>query len=227
MKKIFGMALAVLLLGNSVEAAQVQGNPVAFGDSDSQGIQNAEVAEDTYDAYYLNGVGYMATNRNKLAIEEFQKALALEPNNVKNVRIYMALGHCYCNLFKNQEAVEALNKAIELGSDDKNVMSQVYANRGRAYHQMGKYENAVADVNKAVAISPTPKAVFYFHLAISYGKMGNKKAMFQNYAKAIETAPEDIGYYRLRATAYEEEKEYKLALADINIAIKKSAKPRL
>ena len=225
MRKIFGLALAVLLLGNSVEAAQVQGNLVAFGDSDSQGIQNAEVAEDTYDAYYLNGVGYMATNRNKLAIEEFQKALALEPNNVKNVRIYMALGHCYCNLFKNQEAVEALNKAVELGSDDKNVMSQVYAHRGRAYHQMGKYENAIADVNKAVAISPTPKAVFYFHLAISYGKMGNKEAMFQNYAKAIETEPENIGYYRLRATAYEEEKEYKLALADINIAIKKSAKP--
>ena len=222
MKKIFGMALAVLLLGNSVEAAQVQGNLAGVRADDS----SVEVSADTYEAYYSRGFAYFKDGKSQLAAEEFEKALVLDSENANNIEIYVALGECYCRFYKNKEALGALNKALDLvPSDDKARLIQVYRLRGRAYEQMKEYESALADINKAIEISAGRELSLYYQLATTHQKAGNKEAAFKSYTKAIELEPENSEHYRARSGGYKNEGEYELALADLDKVIEKSSQP--
>jgi len=76
------------------------------------------------------------------AIEDFNKAIALDPNYAK---AYTNRGIAYADKGQHDRAIEDYNKAIAL---DPNY-AEAYTNRGVAYYLKGNMGRAISDFQKA------------------------------------------------------------------------------
>ncbi|MBE9595184.1 MAG: tetratricopeptide repeat protein, partial [Proteobacteria bacterium] len=88
------------------------------------------------------GAAYANLNLHERAIEDYDKALELNP---KYAMAYHNRGGAYANLKQYERAIEDYNKAIELNPN----YAKAYGNRGIAYSEIGKYEESVRDMKKS------------------------------------------------------------------------------
>ena len=100
--------------------------------------------------YYKKGLDHGKLEKYQEAIENFNKAIELDPNSVA---FYFARGDVYEILKKYEEAINDYDEAIELDPDN----SYCYCNRGIAYEKMGEYQEAINDYNKAIELDSNCK----------------------------------------------------------------------
>lgn len=98
------------------------------------------------------GLAYDCLNREDEAIAKFRQAAALKPT----AHVYSQIGMAYGKQKKNAEAMEALQKALQL--DPSFVMTYVYM--GGVYQNMGDLADAMANFKHALAIDPHNEAAF-------------------------------------------------------------------
>ena len=113
------------------------------------------------------------------------------------------------DLGKHEEAIEDLNKAIELKPD----YALAYNNRGIAYNNLGQYDRAIEDYDKAIELNPD-YAHAYYNRGYSYDDLKQYDRAIEDYDKAIELDPNDADYYTNRARAYRKLGNTSLAEAD-------------
>jgi tetratricopeptide (TPR) repeat protein len=137
------------------------------------------------DAYYYNELGniYLALERYDNAVENFKKALKIQPNDGV---VYNSLGYAYIELKKPDLAIEKLNKAIKL----EPKMGRAFFNRGKAYVSKGEnwQSNYIKDFNKAALLDPSIKvnlASQYFSLIVRKGCALFEKEMIIEFAKKL------------------------------------------
>lgn len=115
---------------------------------------------------------------------------------------------------RNQEAIEAYSRAIELDPKDEDA----YSSRARAYENLGDYQRAIRDYDKAIELNPKD-ADAYYSRADAYEKLGDYQQAINDYTLAIRFNPKDEYYYSSRAKVYEAVGNYQRAKNDLTKAI--------
>lgn len=106
------------------------------------------------------GLAFMRKGMFNEAIDEFEDAIVLDP---ENSIIYNNLGNAYIEVERLEEAIDVLEKAILLSPD----FADLHNNLGRAYLKMSQCKNAVGAFEKAISINTYyPDA--YYNLALAY-----------------------------------------------------------
>ena len=103
-------------------------------------------------AHHSLGYYYQSRDRNK-AIEEYNKALELDPNLGITLN---QLGYTYYGVDNYEKAIEYFKKYASVSPGEPNP----YDSMGDTYYQMGRLEEAIAKYKEALEIKPD----FYWSL---------------------------------------------------------------
>ena len=163
-------------------------------------------------AWYSNrGVLYQDQQKYKLALDDYNKAIELNPNHAN---AYVNRGVLYKDLQKYDLALSDYSKAIDINPNDANA----YYNRGNLYYNQQKYELALSDYNKAIELNPN-HANAYVNRGVLYKDLQKYDLALSDYSKAIDINPNDANAYYNRGNLYYNQQKYELALSDYSKAI--------
>ena len=129
-------------------------------------------------AYYNRGMVYDNMGRFDKAIEDFDKAIALNPSYLD---AYNNRGLVFKEMGRFDKAIEDFDKATALNPSDPDP----YYNRGVAFAEMGKFDKAIDQFDKTININPKYTAA-YGERGKVYIKTGNKKLAVSNFQKACD-----------------------------------------
>jgi cytochrome c-type biogenesis protein CcmH/NrfG len=94
------------------------------------------------------------------SIKMLEGLVANDPNN-RNA--WVELGHNYFDSDQPVKAIEAYGKALALGPDDPNVLTD----QGVMFRRMGQYDRAIDNFSKAATLDPTHAQSIY-NLGVVY-----------------------------------------------------------
>ena len=107
--------------------------------------------------HYNRGLAYYGAGEYEAAIEDFKRAVELEPGHA---RAYNSRGAAYASLGNPEQAVEDFKRAIELNPGH----ARAYYNLGKVYFGLGDRERGLINYKKAAALG-VKEAVDYLRRA--------------------------------------------------------------
>ena len=113
-------------------------------------------------------------------------------------RAYLNRGVANATRGQNSEALEDLNRAVEL--NPKSTSSLV--SRGALKNNMGRFNDAYADLTQASEIDPR-YAGAYANRALSQFNLGNRSMGFDDIYRALEIEPDNKNYRKILKWAIE------------------------
>lgn len=173
--------------------------------------------------------------------------LSLYPDT--SFKAYVNLGKAYFDLNDYPNALENLNKAIDINpgndtayynrgavylSQDRNNEAiedfnkaievnprhwEAYFNRGRTYYASGGYEKAIDDFSKVIEINPEFEEVYYNMGTIYASVFNDHIKALKYYSRAIEIKPDYASAYHNRGTVYVSMGDDNNAIDDFSAAI--------
>lgn len=120
--------------------------------------------------------------RNKLALEECDRALRLDPHLPE---VYQFMGQLLLSLGENLQAIEAFEKAIQM----QPTFGEVYADLGQAYLRSGRYEDAAKLAREAIKIDQINPTAFYT-IGHALMEMGDYANAFEAFSRALKIKPD-------------------------------------
>ena len=115
-------------------------------------LLSAACADDPFEVHYNRALDYEAAGEYRLAIQEYDRAIELDPNYVD---AYVFRGYSYERLGFELRAIEDFDKAIELDSNH----AVAFNNRGHAYYLLDEFSRAIEDYNRATSLIPLPLSI--------------------------------------------------------------------
>ncbi len=170
------------------------------------------VTKNNYRVYNMRGVAYADLGNFKQAIEDYGRAIEIEPGYPE---AYYNRGKDYTELGNFKKAVEDYTKAIAIKPD----YAMAYNGRGNAYFDLGNQREAIADYARAIEIKPDYLDA-YFNRGNTYVHLGNYQEAIRDYSRAIEIKPDYTGAYKNRGIAYMKSGNNTLAVNDLKTAAK-------
>lgn len=163
------------------------------------------------EAYNNRGNVYQILKQYERAIQDYNKALELNPNLAEayNNRGFL----CMYELKQYERAIQDFDKAIQL--DTKYITS--YANLAFTYYKMEQFEQAIQSISKVIELMPN-EHISYECRAEAYCKLKNYKKAIVDLNKAIELSPNYVEAYQLRGICYQELGDEAKAQADFKKA---------
>jgi tetratricopeptide (TPR) repeat protein len=165
----------------------------------------------TAESHFNRGYDYYQQGEYQKAIEEYNQAIALDPNYTD---AYNNRGLAYTNLGLTQQAIADYSKAIELNPN----YALAYYNRGVIYGNMGQYYEAIADYDQAIALDPNYTDAYY-NRGINYASLGQYHEAIADYTEVINLDANYTDAYNNRGVAYYNLGQYYEAIADYNKVI--------
>ena len=166
--------------------------------------------------YFNRGKSKLAIKDYEGAIEDFCKAIELDP---KNAILYHSRGLAKKALYDFEGAIEDYSISIELDPND----AWAYNGRGIAKLLNQDFSGAIEDYSRAIKLRP--KSAYF------YTNRGEAKQDFQDYigaiedhSKAIELDPKYAFAYYNRGLAKKVLKDYNGAIEDFSMGIKLNPK---
>jgi tetratricopeptide (TPR) repeat protein len=151
----------------------------------------------SYSAFFAQGVIYLDERDNDKAIEEFSKAIALDPD--ENVA-YVGRGYVYAQEKSRNiaKAVADLSKAIARGG---HWCAIAYSNRGAAFLEEKQYDKAIDDFNKTIELSPR-NANAFLGRGLSLANKNQFSRAIEDVNRAIVLNPKKPDAYTVRGLIY-------------------------
>jgi len=140
-------------------------------------------AENTGGEYYNSGNRKISAGDYQGAIEDFNKAITLDPNYVYS---YIYRGVARYELGDYKQSISDFNKAIEIEPAEE----VAYYHRGIARMKLGDYGQAILDFNKSIQIKPTWRT--FSERGFVKEKLGDYTGAIQDYNKAIEVVSSEL-----------------------------------
>jgi hypothetical protein len=107
---------------------------------------------------------YIRQGNYDLAIEEYSKAIALDP---QDAFAYYNRGYIYRQHKRDYDrAIDDFDQAIALDPESANFNANVYFNRGKAYASKGNIDQAIADIERAIELSPSAGSAQVYESAL-------------------------------------------------------------
>ncbi len=95
--------------------------------------------------WFNKGIKFIVNKEYEKAVEAWDKAIELNPNNVA---FYIERGATYMIMEQFEKAIENFNKVISLEPNE----GKAYTARGATYAQLGNIEKAVSDLKKGSSL---------------------------------------------------------------------------
>jgi Flp pilus assembly protein TadD len=130
-------------------------------------LTSGRLSQDSRDSLYNNACYFQRKGKHKLAIEEFKRALAIDPNYAK---AYNGIGISYDFLGDYSSAIDAYEKALALDPD----VDYVYNNLGYCYLLKGELNHAIAAFRKAISLNDQNK-LYHNNLGLAYAQRGDNE----------------------------------------------------
>jgi len=145
------------------------------------------------DKYYLKfylGYSLLSKGAPETALENFRKALDLNPTKQDIPSIYSYMGVCLKDMEKYEKGLEVLSKGEALD----NERTDIYNLMGFCNFKLKKHEEAIRCFKRVIELNPS-SAIDYANIASNYRDMGNREKAIQYYTMALELDP-SIGFAR-------------------------------
>ena len=154
-----------------------------------------------FDEYIRQGCTFCEEGKTGPAIESFEAALKLQPDNPELQQVLQQAigelmkiessshsdrGYEYKDIFNYKEAIKEFNRAIEL--DSKN--GAAYAGRADSYSLLCEWEKAAADYTRAIALNKQDDFLFYYRGMANYFLDKDEEAL-SDLETALRLNPED------------------------------------
>ncbi|MFN8407597.1 MAG: tetratricopeptide repeat protein [Sphingobacteriaceae bacterium] len=108
-----------------------------------------------------------------------ESALVIFPNQVT---LYLFTGIAYARVQQHEKAIEYLTSAVNLGSDNTQILDQLYAALGDSYNALKRYNESDQAFEKALAINPLNSYTlnnYAFYLALRGVALDKAEQMIQ------------------------------------------------
>ncbi|MCB0210164.1 MAG: tetratricopeptide repeat protein [Anaerolineae bacterium] len=161
--------------------------------------------------YLAQGTSYAALDNHQRAIEDFDQAVQLKPDNAFAFR---SRGKSYAVLGNHQKAIENFTQAIKLRPD----AAFFFYYRGESYAALGNHQQAIKDFDQAIELMP--EAAFILHSrGESYAALSNHQQAIEDFDQAIKLIPDAAVIFYDRGTSYVALEDYERAIEDFDQAI--------
>jgi ribosomal protein S12 methylthiotransferase accessory factor len=135
------------------------------------------------DAYYLEfyrGRNFYDQEMVEPALNCFEQALVLEPNEEDKPYIFSYLGRCLRDLGRFEDAVPVLEKGLECDEERPDIHNIL----GVCHFKADRFEQAVHHFQRAVQLNPV-SAIDYANLALNQQRLGRNEEAVTNYQIAL------------------------------------------
>lgn len=162
-------------------------------------------------AFYYRGLAYSASDRDALALQDFDRAASMEPDQA----VYQLRRGISQNRTGNYEdSVKSLTRVLAL--DSENV--QAFSQRAKAYFNLGQSSLALEDLTQAVKRNPNNAGLYKLRGDI-LSSLGEHDSAIQDYDIAIRLKPHDPASHNNRGIALANLGKVKEAVDDLNKAM--------
>lgn len=156
------------------------------------------------------GVEKMNTNKDTEALNYFNKATLVAPNNYKG---FYNRGLFYLKVNKPDSAIKSLNQSLQIYQ-----YSKAFSARASAYYALSDLNRAITDAN--VAISKDNKnANAHFILANCYNDSNILNEAILQYNIAINLNKEEPDFYFKRAIAFGKKQDFNLCITNLLLCL--------
>ena len=136
------------------------------------------------------------------AVQVMQQAA--EADNNQHDQVYGIYGDALLGAKKYPEAIDAYNKAIQVGATQtrpnaKQMQASYYNNLGQAYARTNKIPESIDAYNKAAEQDPTRASQFYYNEGAVLTNTGKTDDANTAFTKAIQADPNHADAYYQRA----------------------------
>jgi serine/threonine protein kinase/tetratricopeptide (TPR) repeat protein len=221
-------ALAHAALGETYWAQYQNTRDTAWiAKAQEETLEALRLDPDQAGVHYSLAVIYDGTGRRPQAIEELQRAIAMQPASDDAHRLlgeimaktdlergvaelrqavtlrpsywgnHWSLGFVLYNAGRYQDAVPSFQRVTELQPDN----ARGFQTLGVAYHQLGDLGNALANYKRAIAITPTSGA--YSNIGTILYDRGEFTEAARAYEQSIALVPNSATLHRNAADAYD------------------------
>jgi Flp pilus assembly protein TadD len=189
---IIGLTMCLSIFGQSVDEQLKKSEELyesgKYQDAIRELTQLLVIDKKNSDAFLLRAICYSASGNLKLAGEDYNKAIELNPDTA---RYYYNRGVYFDYQGKTSKALKDYNKAIELDPKE----SSFYYNRAIIYDTQKDYNKSIQDYTNAINLDPKNPDL-YNNRGLSYKNSGQFDKAIADYNKSLEINPEySMGYY--------------------------------
>jgi tetratricopeptide (TPR) repeat protein len=163
-------------------------------------------------SYHLRGSYRAGLEKFAPAIRDYEKALRLPGNLIKDQTFYMR-GKAYADLEMYTKALEDFNQAIALNGKQ----AEYYYERAFVYADQGNFTPAIGDMTKAIELQPEEHE-YRLSRAALFNETGQFDKSIQDCNQVLDLAPTHADALYYRGVAYEGLKNYALAIQDLTRA---------
>jgi len=160
-------------------------------------------------AYQHRAEAYLKLDMYKEAVADATQAMTLE-SEAQNADLYLLRGRAYAGDKKLNNALEDLNKAIEL----KPELVEAYIERGIVFIQARRFEDAIGDLTRAIELQPENARAYAMRASAKLQLGGNPGTdaevsydanddALNDVNQALKIAPDDPVALRIRGNIYE------------------------
>lgn len=146
------------------------------------------------DELYNQGLIKLQKKDHTGALEDYNRAISLNPNNYL---FYNNKGIAIAKLGNLREAIKYFYRALELNLKDP----QSYHNLGAVYAELGELNQAIEHFSKALELNPKDSQTYY-NLGVVRFKIGDQLGALADYDRAIALNPTNIEAYYNRGIAH-------------------------
>jgi tetratricopeptide (TPR) repeat protein len=172
-----------------------------------EALETPDIADFVKASIYSDrGVAHWRLNQPKAAIEDFNQAIQLSP---ENGAVYNNRGNALMDLGHPEEALKDFERAIALSQN----YGVAYNNRGNAHVALGNFDLAFRDFRKAVELMPR-SAIPFNGRGKAHAALKRYHAAVRDFSRAIGINPKYTVAYQHRAQAYFALGMYREAIAD-------------
>jgi tetratricopeptide (TPR) repeat protein len=171
---------------------------------------------DYAEAYGNRGIAYVKLGQYQRAIQDYDTAIRLKPDDAIAVAVYNNRGLAYAELGQYQRAIQDYDTAIRLKPD---YAMAAYYNRGDAYANLGQHQRAIQDYDTAIRLKLNDAKV-YNNRGFAYAGLGQYQRAIQDFDTAIRLKPDYAEAYNNRGFVYDDLGQYQRAIQNYDIAIR-------
>lgn len=175
------------------------------------------------DEYYEQGLVFYNSMEYGRSIDNFSKALEINPKDRENHKVYYMRGRSYLKNRQYEPAINDFTKALEICPDsDGEARFLILESRGSCYQALNKNDEAIKDFSDAIALNPRHENIKYVYY--NRGWVWQQKADYQkasvDYYAALAIDPAFAPAYFGRAHSWEKLGNLERALEDAKEALR-------